>query len=75
MSLISKYNIPVPRYTSYPTVPFWDKTPTEDEWLSLVKQTFKASNKTEGISLYLHLPSIGINLLLNFYFCFTYLSY
>jgi oxygen-independent coproporphyrinogen-3 oxidase len=56
MSLISKYNIPVPRYTSYPTVPFWEKTPTEDEWLSLVKQTFKASNKTEGISLYLHLP-------------------
>ncbi|MFO0356202.1 MAG: oxygen-independent coproporphyrinogen III oxidase [Sphingobacteriaceae bacterium] len=56
MSLISKYNIPVPRYTSYPTVPFWEKTPTEEEWLSLVKQTFKASNKTEGISLYLHLP-------------------
>ena len=24
-SLIQKYNIPGPRYTSYPTVPFWDK--------------------------------------------------
>ena len=23
-SLIDKYNIPGPRYTSYPTVPFWD---------------------------------------------------
>ena len=23
-SLIQKYNIPGPRYTSYPTVPFWD---------------------------------------------------
>ena len=23
--LIQKYNIPGPRYTSYPTVPFWDK--------------------------------------------------
>lgn len=56
MSLISKYNIPVPRYTSYPTVPFWDKTPTEVEWLANVKQTFTATNKTEGISLYIHLP-------------------
>ena len=24
-SLIQKYNIPGPRYTSYPTVPFWDE--------------------------------------------------
>ena len=24
-TLIQKYNIPGPRYTSYPTVPFWDK--------------------------------------------------
>ena len=23
--LIQKYNIPGPRYTSYPTVPFWNK--------------------------------------------------
>ena len=26
--LIEKYNIPVPRYTSYPTVPFWDMEKT-----------------------------------------------
>lgn len=56
MSLISKYNVPVPRYTSYPTVPFWDKTPTEEEWLREVKRTFSATNKKEGISLYIHLP-------------------
>jgi oxygen-independent coproporphyrinogen-3 oxidase len=24
-SLIEKYNVPAPRYTSYPTVPCWDK--------------------------------------------------
>ena len=23
--LLHKYNVPGPRYTSYPTVPFWDK--------------------------------------------------
>lgn len=56
MSLISKYNIPVPRYTSYPTVPFWDHTPSEQEWLNEVKKTFELSNTNEGISLYIHLP-------------------
>jgi oxygen-independent coproporphyrinogen-3 oxidase len=25
-SLIDKYNIPGPRYTSYPTVPYWDES-------------------------------------------------
>ena len=25
-SLIQKYNVPGPRYTSYPTVPYWDET-------------------------------------------------
>ena len=26
MSLIQKYNVPGPRYTSYPTVPYWDES-------------------------------------------------
>ncbi len=56
MSLISKYNIPVPRYTSYPTVPFWDRTPSEEEWLNEVVKTFTATNDKDGISLYIHLP-------------------
>ncbi len=25
-NLISKYNVAGPRYTSYPTVPYWDNT-------------------------------------------------
>lgn len=56
-SLISKYNIPGPRYTSYPTVPFWDKTgiPYRD-WIESVKTSFQESNAEEGISLYIHLP-------------------
>jgi len=56
MNLVSKYNIPVPRYTSYPTVPFWETIPTEDEWLQIVKNTFDKTNKEHGISLYIHLP-------------------
>jgi oxygen-independent coproporphyrinogen-3 oxidase len=55
-SLISKYNIPGPRYTSYPTVPAWKNIPCETVWKQHVKQAFNNSNSTEGISLYLHLP-------------------
>lgn len=56
-ALIDKYNQPVPRYTSYPTVPFWDTAvPDSERWKLTVQDTFKATNKTEGISLYLHLP-------------------
>lgn len=54
---IRKYNIPGPRYTSYPTVPYWkEQGMTVDTWESLVKESFEASNSTEGISLYIHLP-------------------
>ena len=56
-SLIQKYNIPGPRYTSYPTVPFWKTEEfSEEQWKLRVKKTFQATNSTEGISLYIHLP-------------------
>ena len=54
--LIQKYNVAGPRYTSYPTVPYWEENLDTQQWLSSVKQTFTASNATEGISLYIHLP-------------------
>lgn len=56
-SLIQKYNVPGPRYTSYPTVPFWDAaTFTKEKWIQSFKQSFIESNQSEGISLYIHLP-------------------
>lgn len=56
-SLIEKYNVPVPRYTSYPTLPLWeDNIYSSSQWLQIVKQTFDESNEKEGISLYIHLP-------------------
>ncbi|MFY9309381.1 MAG: oxygen-independent coproporphyrinogen III oxidase [Bacteroidia bacterium] len=56
-NLIEKYNVAAPRYTSYPTVPYWDKhVPKQEQWESAVRKTFTASNDTEGISLYIHLP-------------------
>ena len=56
-SLIQKYNIPGPRYTSYPTVPFWDDTQfSKEKWLETFKTSFDESNTEQGISLYIHLP-------------------
>jgi len=56
-NLIQKYNIPGPRYTSYPTVPFWDKEGIAlEDWKKTVKKSFVESNDIEGISLYIHLP-------------------
>ena len=52
--LLSKYNIPAPRYTSYPTVPYWQKeVPTQQTWINHVRESF---NKNDEISLYIHLP-------------------
>ncbi|WP_299060009.1 oxygen-independent coproporphyrinogen III oxidase [uncultured Polaribacter sp.] len=56
-SLVQKYNIPGPRYTSYPTVPYWNKAGIEkQDWFTSFKTSFKESNASEGISLYIHLP-------------------
>jgi len=57
MSLIQKYNVPGPRYTSYPTVPYWDeKSFSLKKWKETLQQSFLESNAIEGISLYIHLP-------------------
>ncbi len=43
LSLIQKYNIPGPRYTSYPTVPFWDKEGIElEDWKNTIKKSIDA---------------------------------
>ncbi len=56
-SLIQKYNIPGPRYTSYPTVPYWDNTTfSKEKWIETFKKSFIESNSDEGISVYIHLP-------------------
>lgn len=56
-SLIQKYNVPGPRYTSYPTVPYWDEQSFSlGAWKQTLKRSFDESNRSEGISLYIHLP-------------------
>jgi oxygen-independent coproporphyrinogen III oxidase len=54
--LIKKYNVAAPRYTSYPTVPYWEtENWNEQEWLISVKKSYEEST-LDGISLYIHLP-------------------
>ncbi len=54
--LLKKYDVPVPRYTSYPTVPVWDPTIQAGQWMKTFKNQFQVSNRSHGISLYIHLP-------------------
>ncbi|WP_026753586.1 oxygen-independent coproporphyrinogen III oxidase [Sediminibacter sp. Hel_I_10] len=63
-TLISKYNVPGPRYTSYPTVPYWDADSfSASTWKQSLKigldidSHSKTTNiKQNSISLYIHLP-------------------
>jgi oxygen-independent coproporphyrinogen-3 oxidase len=56
-SIVNKYNVAGPRYTSYPTVPYWNiDTFSLQEWKISLQQAFSESNNSEGVSLYLHLP-------------------
>jgi oxygen-independent coproporphyrinogen III oxidase len=56
IDLIQKYNVSGPRYTSYPTVPYWDSSSfSVSTWQEKVRNAFKKYND-EGISLYIHLP-------------------
>ncbi len=56
-NLISKYNVAGPRYTSYPTVPYWNNDSFSlKNWKKNLINSFTESNSEEGISLYIHLP-------------------
>src|SRR5690606_20666359 len=53
-ALLEKYDVPVPRYTSYPTVPQWHDTPSTDEWIASIG---RAAGRTDaGLAVYVHLP-------------------
>ncbi len=57
VSLVSKYNVAGPRYTSYPTVPYWDNESFSlKKWKETLKKSFEETNSSQGISIYIHLP-------------------
>lgn len=55
LQLLHRFDIPTPRYTSYPTVPYWDFSGiNESTWKDSVIKTFE---KEKGeLCLYIHLP-------------------
>lgn len=54
--LLRKYNVAAPRYTSYPTVPYWDNDGFNSiQWEERLVEAYN-QHKTAGISLYIHLP-------------------
>lgn len=52
--LISKYDIPAPRYTSYPTVPYWQDDPAPDQWLQAVRRALEPEDSS--VAIYVHVP-------------------
>ncbi|TGK84582.1 oxygen-independent coproporphyrinogen III oxidase [Leptospira noumeaensis] len=52
--LLEKYDIPAPRYTSYPTVPYWTNSPTLDECIQSLETYL--SPKESKLAIYIHIP-------------------
>jgi oxygen-independent coproporphyrinogen-3 oxidase len=53
-SLAARYDLPAPRYTSYPTVPDWDSTPDASQWLDHLARSLDAPQASAA--LYVHVP-------------------
>jgi oxygen-independent coproporphyrinogen III oxidase len=54
VNLFHKYDVPAPRYTSYPTVPYWTDNPTTEQWVEFLRKNMQKSSTTW--SMYLHIP-------------------
>ena len=52
LELLRKYSVPGPRYTSYPTAPYFHTGFGEAEWLDALAEASSA----RGLSLYAHIP-------------------
>ena len=53
-ALLEKYDVPVPRYTSYPAVPHWQETPAPEAWFDAM--TMALTSESASLAIYLHLP-------------------
>lgn len=54
-ALLHRYDVALPRYTSYPTVPYWNHASlTPQLWATSVRERFTAENQM--LCLYIHLP-------------------
>ena len=53
--LVAKYDVAGPRYTSYPTVPYWHSTPSQSQWLERIGRAISSAN-APAAALYVHVP-------------------
>jgi oxygen-independent coproporphyrinogen-3 oxidase len=53
--LVAKYDVAGPRYSSYPTVPYWEGNPSQSEWLEHLARALRAGHE-HGAALYVHIP-------------------
>lgn len=55
--LLKKYDVAGPRYTSYPTILYWDNEPTLDRWLESTRESLQlAEIGGTGAAIYVHVP-------------------
>ncbi len=55
LSLLAKYDVPTPRYTSYPTVPYWNFSSLDNgKWQRSIVNNFRTENGE--VCIYIHLP-------------------
>ncbi|HEX8290245.1 MAG TPA: oxygen-independent coproporphyrinogen III oxidase [Pyrinomonadaceae bacterium] len=55
--LLKKYDVPGPRYTSYPTILHWDATPSPEEWFESVSRGLDdIEREASGAAVYVHIP-------------------
>lgn len=52
--LLEKYDVPVPRYTSYPAVPNWQETPAPNVWIEALQAALES--ESSSLAVYVHLP-------------------
>ncbi len=55
--LLRKYDVAGPRYTSYPTILYWNTEPTPGRWLESTRQSLQlAEVGGTGAAIYVHVP-------------------
>jgi oxygen-independent coproporphyrinogen-3 oxidase len=52
--LSARYDVPVPRYASYPTAPHWSDPPGTEQWLDALRGALADADRTWA--LYIHVP-------------------
>jgi len=56
-ALLKKYDVPGPRYTSYPTILHWNSPPSQDEWIESVADCLDLGERHgTGAAIYVHIP-------------------